>query len=151
MGLWHTDFLDTVFKLLIGVVKRLRMFLSARLFCFVLFICVKKLINRNLLNKIWRPETGALTPCEDSRAKQEGERLFFPAKDMENHGHFVYFSPPSFLSPSTKVFFFACSAGTYTWLTMVADPDLQFSTNSEKLHFCWRKIWQSTCSRSTSG
>lgn len=131
MELWHTDFLDTVFKILIGVVKRLRMFLSASLFCFVLFICVKKIINRNLLNKIWRPEMGALTPCEDSRDKQEGKRLFFPSKDMENHRHFVYFSPPNFLSPSTKVFF-ACHAGTYMWLTTVADPELQFSANSEK-------------------
>lgn len=74
---------------------------------------------------------GALTPCEDSRDKQEGKRLFFPSKGMENHRHFVYFSPPNFLSPSTKVFF-ACHAGTYMWLTTVTDPELQFSANSEK-------------------
>ena len=39
---------------------------------------------KSQLNRIERPEGEVLTPCRDSRAQQEEERLFFPGKDSAN-------------------------------------------------------------------
>ena len=83
-------------------------------------------------NKVGRPEGGALTPCEDSRA-QKAERLFlFPGKDSVNEKpQTLYYSPPTFLFLSIKVFSFPCRLCICTWLTMIVDSKLQFSADPE--------------------
>ena len=84
------------------------------------------------ITKSWEPERGALMPCDNSRAQQEGETLlFFPGKDSANEESWTLFiialPAPFFLS--VKVFSFSCCAGTCTWFTIVADPKLQFSAD----------------------
>ena len=51
---------------------------------------------------------------------------------MKGHGLFVYCSPPNFLFLSIKVFSFLCWVGTCIQLTMIADPELQFSDDPNK-------------------
>ena len=81
-----------------------------------------------------RPKLVALLHLDNSIAQQEEERLlFFPGKDSANEKSwtFVYSSPPEFLFPPIKEFSSPCFGGTYTWLIMVADPELQFSADPE--------------------
>lgn len=33
--------------------------------------------------------------------------------------------------------------GTWTWLTMIAEPKFQFSADSKEIHLCWKHIRQS--------
>ena len=42
---------------------------------------------------------------------------------------YVYKGPPKFLFLPIEVFSFPWQVGTYTWLTIVANPELQFSTD----------------------
>ena len=94
--------------------------------------CVKINKQKLQLNRVERPEGGALKPCDNSRAQQEKERFyFFPGKDSakKSHGLFFYYSlPPSFFSLKKEVPF---PLGTCTWLTMGADTELQFSADPE--------------------
>ena len=80
--------------------------------------------------------------CDDSRAQQEEERLLFPGKDLANEKPWTlfcfvlfcfvfYYIPPNFISPSKKAFSLPCCGWTCTGLTMVADPELQFSADPE--------------------
>lgn len=71
-------------------------------------------------------------PCYDVRAQQEEEKfLIFPGKASANGKPWS----PCLLELSQlpfslyKSFSFPCLAGTCTWLTKVADPELQFSTD----------------------
>ena len=83
-------------------------------------------INKLQLNRVGRPERGALMPCKDGRAQQKEERfLFFPGKDSAaNEKPQTLFSPSNFLFLSIN-----WHAGTCTWPAVVADAELQFSAN----------------------
>ena len=62
--------------------------------------------------------------CDTSRPLQEDESLlFFPGKNTANEKPrtLCLCIPLNFLFPSVKEFF-PCYAGTYMWLTVVADP-----------------------------
>ena len=84
------------------------------------------------LNRAGRQE-GALscpvTIVEPSRKKKGSSSFMARVEPMKSHGLFIYSSPPNFLFPSMKASFFLCHVGTCTWLTMVADPESQFSAD----------------------
>ena len=119
--------------------------------CFQRKILIKrqkcKKINKQKpqLNRMGRPEGGTLIFCNNSSAhkkKKDSFSFLSRTQPMKSHGLFVYYSLPNFLFTSIKVFF-NCLAGTCTRLTMVADPELQFSTDPKQTHLGWRNIWQS--------
>ena len=86
------------------------------------------------LNRVGRPGKDTLTPCNDSRAQREEERLrFFPGKDSANEKPQTLFllQNPTLLFFFYKAFSFPCPAGTCTWLAIVADPEFQFSAAPE--------------------
>ena len=61
----------------------------------------KKLINKNLNSTETWWGWGALMPCDQSRAQQEEDRLFFPGKDSANKQPRTWFTlalPTSFYS-----------------------------------------------------
>lgn len=62
--------------------------------------CKKK--NRNS-NRVSRPEEGAFTPCDDSRARQEeGLSFLIRTQPMKSH---ELFNPPNFRFLPIKAFF----------------------------------------------
>ena len=88
------------------------------------------------LNRVGRPEGGAPTPCNDNRAHYREEMLLFlDTQPMKGHGLFVYYRSPNFLFLSIKVFSFPCYMETCMWLSMIADPELQFSGDPRKSIF----------------
>ena len=54
---------------------------------------------------------------------------------MKGHGLFVYYRSPNFLFLSIKVFSFPFYMETCMWLSLVADPELQFSGDPSKSIF----------------
>lgn len=91
------------------------------------------------INRVGRPTGGALMPCDNSRLQQEEGRLFSAGKDLASEKSWTLFiiSPPQLISPCIKA-----------WLT-VADCELQFSTDPQQTHLCWRSIEWFICFRST--
>ena len=75
-------------------------------------IMIKRIEQQKLqLNRVWRPESKAFMPSDNSRTLQ-GERplsspLLASTQPMKSYGLFVYGGPPSFLLPSINVFFLA--------------------------------------------
>ena len=105
-------------------------------YCFILAECSAKplwKIKTSALNRAWRPEEGALTLWNSSRAQQEGKkkkRSFFFVRGfqtMRSHGLFVYNSPPNFCFPSIKELSFPWYTGTCRWLSKILDLKMQFS------------------------
>ena len=85
----------------------------------------KKKEQKLQLNRIGRPEWGALTLCNNSRVQQEEEKLlFFPGKDSADENPWTLFiiSFPISFFPSIKVRSFPCCVGTHTCLTIVVRP-----------------------------
>ena len=100
----------------------------------------KKILKKNnkqkpQLNRVIRPEEGALSACDDSRTQQGEERLlFFPGKDSVNEKAWTlfYYGPLNFFFFSVKAFSFPCCVEPCMWLALhVADPKLHFSANPE--------------------
>ena len=80
---------------------------------------------------------------EPNKKKKVSSSFLKRTQPMKSHRLFVYYSPLNYLSPSMKVFSFPSFAGICMWFTIVADPKLQFSADSEETHLCWRNIWLS--------
>ena len=69
--------------------------------------------------------------CNISRAQQE-ERLFSPGNNSASENPWTLFTPALQLPiPLYKRILLPLPLETCTWLTMVADPELQFSTDPE--------------------
>lgn len=88
------------------------------------------------LNRVGRPERGALVPFEDSRAQQEEERLpLLPGKDSANEKpqrDSAYYNPPNSPFPSMQVF----SCPLLWW-------DLHMACHGRRpciATLCWSKI-----------
>ena len=78
--------------------------------------------------------------CDDSKVQKEEERLlFFPGRDSANE-------ELSLPQPSRLPLLFThklsspFSVGTCTWHKMIADPKLQFSSDSKKLIFAGEMV-----------
>ena len=68
--------------------------------------------------------------CEDSRALQEEKRLFlFPDKDSVNKKPWTQFTIALSASIYPKVVSLPSCTSTWTWLTAITDPILQFSAD----------------------
>ena len=80
-----------------------------------------------------RPEWEAVMLREDYRAWQEKERLLFLGRKAASLMLWTLcllkLSQPPFLP--IKAFSFPCHVVIWIWLTMIADPKLQFSAGSE--------------------
>ena len=71
-------------------------------------------------------------PWFQSRAQRAD--LFSPANYLAKEKFWtVYYSSPNFHFLSVKGFSFPCCVKTYMLLTMVADPELQFSTDPKHI------------------
>jgi len=78
-----------------------------------------------------RPKGKTLIPCKDSRTPQEEKRLlFFLGNDPTNEKlGLLLNSLPNFIFSTIKSSHFLSLLGVCSRLTMVADLELQFSTD----------------------
>ena len=113
------------------------------------------------LNSTGTPEEIDLTPCDDSWAGKEEERLLsFPGNNSANEKNelSVYYNPPNFLFLSFLAIrgmgsrglggggvwpCFVC--GSPWWLQI---PKCNSLLILQQIHFCWRNSWQCVCFRS---
>ena len=118
---------------------------------FLTLSIVIKLLNRSLSEIELGAWKGALS-CPEMAIesdRMDSCSLLARTQPMKSHGLIAYYSPPSFLSPSIKMFFFSWCEGVCMWLIMVADPTFQLSPDPPKTQLCKRNIWQSVWFQTT--
>ena len=72
------------------------------------------------LNRVRRPEGGALMPWGGSRAQKEETLLLFSSNNSGREKSWTLFTIalPYYFFPSIKAFFFPCYVGPWTWLAI---------------------------------
>ena len=77
------------------------------------------------MNRVCRPERGALMPCNDNTAPTGRGKTSWKHSANENLRTVCLHNPPDFLFPSVKEFSFLFLLGPCTWLAAAAAKSLQ--------------------------
>ena len=100
------------------------------------------------LNRVGRPEGGALMPWDGSRTQKEETLLLFSSNNSGREKSWTLFTIalPYYFFPSIKAFFFPCYVGPCTWLAI-----FQFSSVQSLIHV-WLFVtpWTAACQASLS-